>query len=196
MSAHWKGDHDCRNIDSKFEPARGRTSLTADTRSKVWMPFSISLHDGSASLTECPVNVKLSPKQAPYPRPNTVLEECVAVTSMLFCFGYTPSRHIKQSPFASLGVPLEICLIHTFMYVHLITCTPCRLISILPLVVLASAVELVLKQSQIAALVLAITVASAYLPLGKVCRLPARYSRLLCPHAIMHTAGVIDVIVC
>lgn len=93
MNAHQNNKHFSRNIDSKAEPARSWTNLSADSRCKVRMPVSILLHDKSASVTQCPDNTRLAPEQAPFPRPNTVSEECVAVTSMLLCFGYNPSPH-------------------------------------------------------------------------------------------------------
>lgn len=42
------------------------------------------LHNNSATGTECPDDYKPKPEDIPYPRPNTWLEEALAISVMLF----------------------------------------------------------------------------------------------------------------
>jgi hypothetical protein len=63
------------------------TVMIADTRGTKQMRASTSLHNNSARLTQCPDGHTLTSEESPYPRPNTLWEECVALTSMLLCFG-------------------------------------------------------------------------------------------------------------
>lgn len=82
-------EKDARIVDSKSEhvAASSTTYLIADTKCRGQMRPSTSLHNCSARLTQGPDGHTLSQEEVPYPRPNTFWEECIAVTTMLLCFG-------------------------------------------------------------------------------------------------------------
>ena len=47
---------------------------------------TLVLHNNSATITQCPDDYKPTPKDIPYPRPNNVLEEALAVSVMVSAF--------------------------------------------------------------------------------------------------------------
>ena len=47
---------------------------------------TLVLHNNSATTTQCPDDYKPKPEDIPYPRPNNVFEEALAVSAMFLAF--------------------------------------------------------------------------------------------------------------
>ena len=48
--------------------------------------ITLVLHNNSATTTQCPDGYKPKPEEIPYPRPNNVFEEALAVSAMFLAF--------------------------------------------------------------------------------------------------------------
>ena len=86
----------CRTGDSKpaacglqamhaEEPTPRKAEPTDGLKSSVKL-VTITLHNNSATATSCPDGYKPKPEEIPYPRPNNVFEEALAVTAMFLAF--------------------------------------------------------------------------------------------------------------
>ena len=67
------------------EPTPEKAELTDGPKSSVKL-VTLTLHNNSATLTQCPDGYKPKPEEVPYPRPNNVFEEALAVTAMFLAF--------------------------------------------------------------------------------------------------------------
>lgn len=121
--------------------------------------FAGQIHNSSASVTYWHVGQKLRKEDLPYPRPNTWLEEAIAVVTMLMFFGWVVFRLFH----AALPV-----MAFTRPAYHQLFVT-CRAAWLLPPLLLASIIGSLVYGSRLCTSVLALFLAAYLAPPGKVC---------------------------